>query len=128
LYGFIIPSYLPSWGHLVVVGVICLGALVVAFFFSSFQNLAVLALGIWAGLTLGIMAYEAVISHIFGPGDLKTWEYRITLIVFGLAGVILACKFATHTIVIASSVIGAYCVVRVSYLNSKISFFRVLEF
>lgn len=68
MYGLILPSFTPDWGHMAAFFVSVLAGMVVGLFSAMWVKLGLLLLGGWLGGTTGMMFYDAVFSKIFEAG------------------------------------------------------------
>ena len=62
MYGLILPSFTPDWGHMAAFFVAVLAGLVIGLISSMFTKFGLFVLGGWLGATSGMMIYDACLS------------------------------------------------------------------
>lgn len=87
----------------------------------------IFVLGGWLGSTFGMMIYNAFVSILIGDGTHAETCFIIFMSIFALGGGILCCTIYNHAMAIASSLVGAYALVRVRIILTY-PLIRVSEF
>jgi hypothetical protein len=86
------------------------------YFTLKYEKAAFFLVGGALGVVGGLMFYNAVLCHIFtiqlGNGDISTAPLYVTVVVCALIGGVAALFLLEDIIIIATSVIGSYAVVR----------------
>jgi hypothetical protein len=68
------------------------------------------ALGFWLGIIISFMLNNAALSKIdTGDNHIMLW---LTMSLFGILFGILSCYLHEHLTIVATSLIGAYCIIR----------------
>ena len=81
---------------------------------SMWVKLGFFVLGGWLGASTGMMAYEAVLSSLFGSGSKASTAMLIVIVISIIAGGVLMMYLFTHALIISTSVTGSYALIRVS--------------
>lgn len=83
---------------------ICLGLMLALFF-----KFGIFIVGAWGGFCIGMIMYNAFMYKLDHNGNLFFWVTTLTLaIICGL----IAIKLFNHTLILGTSVVGAYALVR----------------
>ena len=117
LYGLILPSFTPDWGHMLAFFISIVAGLILGVICSMWIKLGFFVLGGWLGASTGMMAYEAVLSSLFGSGSKASTAMLIVIVLSIIAGGVLMMYLFTHALIISTSVTGSYALVRVCYLH-----------
>jgi hypothetical protein len=83
---------------------------------AMWTKVGIFLLGGWLGGTVGMMLYDAVIAQLIGHNPKASIAFWSVVGFFIAFGAILTTYLYKHAIAVASSFIGAYCLVRVSLL------------
>lgn len=108
LYAFALSYKTPEWvGWIILTGSMVLGA-VVALLTAAFVRVGVILIGIWAGATVGSLAYQTF-AYLIASEVIMLWSL---MAVFALIGAVLSIKLYKFILVIGTSIIGGFLFIR----------------
>ena len=108
LYAFIISYNAETWVGWIVLPVSTIIGFIIAYFTSAFMRIGVILIGLWAGATVGAMVYQSV-------GYLITSKVGMLWSLMGVLAIIssiLAIKFYRLVMIIGTSIVGAFLLMR----------------
>jgi len=108
LYAFILPYSTPEWAGWVIIICSVIAGLIAGFFLATFLKIGVFLLGAWGGAMLATTLYGLFVYKISD----KSYVLYIMIAVFALIIALLSLKLLKLVLVIWTSFIGAYMVVR----------------
>ena len=108
LYSFILSFSTPEWVGWIILPVSVIIGVIAGFFLASFLKLGTFVIGAWFGATLAMILFEMFVYKISS----KEFVLWIMIALLGLIIGILALKFLKTILIIGTSFIGAFMVVR----------------
>ena len=108
LYSFILSFSTPEWVGWIILPVSVIIGVIAGFFLASFLKLGTFVIGAWFGATLAMILFEMFVYKISS----KEFVLWIMISLLGLIIGILALKFLKTILIIGTSFIGAFMVVR----------------
>jgi len=111
-YMVILPTYVPTYVHYVLV-VACAGfSLIVGFFAAMWVKLGLFIVGGWIGSMGGMILFNSLIAPQFGSSSSTKTLLTYTIVICVIIGGIITMYLFNHAIIVGSSVCGAYALVR----------------
>lgn len=108
IYLFFVPLDASNWTIILVVAICLLISLIAAYFTTACMNVGAFLVGFWLGALIATLLFETIIYRITA----EPVVLYIMVIIFGIIAGILAVKFLEMAMIIATSFIGAYLLVK----------------
>ncbi len=111
-YSFIVPSFAPNWWHYAAWGVAIAIGTIVGLMAAVYINMGLILVGFALGTTGAFIVYDAFLIHIFEHEDAQAYALWAIIIFSSVCCAILTYYIYKHMLVLASAIIGGFCLMR----------------